>query len=249
MNIKKFIAEKVTTILSETVGERFEDYADIPQTFFDDCIDEASSLLLEFFEEEQKMSVMLDGGADKDVLVFDDLDFVVKIPKVTGKRELDVYEIVKNYGFERYFAAVEPITYFKWGDKEVVAYFQKKVDFNSGYWNLIKNSSHEKIDRVLKDSYYLLDYKVVLKDGSTSSIIKDSSLAEFMVLNMNINEREAFINLLANEKINDLNKNNYYISVDGELTIFDYSGYDDSYKYDDDEDYIGEDTYESNFSD
>ena len=66
---------------------------------------------------------------------------------------------------------------------------------------------------------------------------------------MDVNERCDFISFLIDEKINDLNNNNFYISRDGKLTIFDYSGYDDSYKYDEDSDYEMEDGYGSDFSD
>ena len=66
---------------------------------------------------------------------------------------------------------------------------------------------------------------------------------------MDVNERCDFISFLTDEKINDLNNNNFYISRDGKLTIFDYSGYDDSYKYDEDNDYEMEDGYGSDFSD
>ena len=252
MSIKSFIANKVKTVLKQDI-EDYSDFLDgmteISQSTFDSYIDEISDKLCDFFKKEAKIPVELMGGADKNVLVFDKLDFVVKIPKVTGERELNVYIASEAYGFNHYFAEVELITSFNYWDKEIVAYFQKKVDFSKGSWLWEREYSSNEVKDLLKEAKRLEDYKVELVDGSFSKIIKGSKLAQFLVLKMDVNERCDFISFLIDEKINDLNNNNFYISRDGKLTIFDYSGYDDSYKYDEDGDYEMEDSYESDFSD
>lgn len=238
MDIKDFVAKKVKYILKQNIEDYVDflgDAATISQSTFDNCIDEISDKLYDFFKEE-KISVALDGGADKDVLIFDDFDFVVKIPKVTGRREIDKYFAAEAYGFNQYFAEVDPIVSFKCWDKEVIAYFQKKVDFKRGHWDLEKKCLEDNTRLAAEEEKdFLVEHKIRLEDGSLSKIIRSDIFAFFIILNMDINERYDFLNFLIDEKINDINNNNFYISEDGELTIFDYSGYDDSYKYDDED--------------
>lgn len=238
--VKTNIANIVSETLKDKIEFNFKKDVPIDQESYDDFIDMVSDNL-EYNFSEMGIKFSTDGGADKNVFIFDNYDFVLKIPKVTGKKELFIYDEVKKAGFENYFARVEPITVFKYSDKDVVAYFQTKIDFSGRGWEWESwlEKDEEKKERIILYSNDLMKRRVKLEDGSFSPLIKDRTLAYYISANISEEIRNDFVNFLIEKKVNDLNSNNFWIGKDGHLTIFDYSGYDDSYKYS--EDYDDED--------
>ena len=244
---KKELINFITSFLSDAFSfYKNEEFAD--QYEFEKIVSEVVSELATDLREKKKINFYEDGGADKEVVIFEEFDFVLKIPKVSGKREIEIYESAVKNGFGDYFVETKEIFETMIGDKIVIAYLQKKINFSK--FNSKFNSSWNELSEIQKQeisNFYneIKKYKVYLKDGSTSSIFRAIELAQFLYF-LDETKRNDFINFALEEKINDLHSNNFiYYPRTNKLLIFDYSGYDSSGLYEDeDEDNYDDYSYE-----
>ena len=240
---KKGLINFITSFLSDAFSfYKNEEFVD--QYEFEKIVSEVVSELATNLREKKKVNFHEDGGADKEVVIFEKFDFVLKIPKVSGKREIEIYESAVKNGFGDYFVETKEIFETMIGDKVVIAYLQKKINFSKSchgrnyvFWDSLSEMQRQEISNFYDE---IKQYKVYLKDGSTSSIFKDIELAQFLYF-LNETKRNDFINFVLEEKINDLHSNNFiYYPGTNKLLIFDYSGYDSSGLYEDED----EDNYD-----
>lgn len=232
----------VTSFLEDAFSfYRNEDFID--QYYFEKIISDTTSDLVSELRDKKNITLRIAGGADKEVIIFEDFDFVLKLPKVSGKREVEIYQSAKANGFEEYFAATKEILETTIGDKLVVVYLQKKINlegkYENSYWNNLSKVQEKEINRIFNE---IEDYKVVLKNGSTSKVFRNINIASFLYF-LTSEKRKKFIDFVLSEKINDLHEENFiYYPEYNKIMIYDYSGYDSSDLYDnEDEDEYGYD--------
>lgn len=229
---------KFVTSFLEDAFSFYQDEDFIDQYYFEKIISDTTSDLVSELRDKKNIALETDGGADKEVIIFEDFDFVLKLPKVSGKREVEIYQSAKANGFEEYFAATKEILETTIADKLVVVYLQKKINlegkYQNSYWNNLSKVQEKEINKIFNE---IEDYKVVLKDGSTSTIFRDLNIASFLYF-LTSEKREKFIDFVFSEKINDLHEGNFiYYPENNKIMIYDYSGYDSSDLYDDEDEY------------
>lgn len=232
--------QELISIINKQFIQYFEFFSEddfLNQTEFDDCIDDFTSKIENYFRNI-KILFSSGGGADKNVIIFEDYDFVLKIPKVSGSREIEVFQAAKAAGWEKYFVPVKYINSFDFGDRTAIIYTQKKVSFfKDNDWHFedeIDSQSEE-----LSETYDKIfpNYRIIRKDGGFSYIVRSKKLVAFFLYRENKVLLKDFLDFLMEERVNDLHSSNFYISQNSGLQIFDYSGYDDSDLYPDDEEY------------
>lgn len=217
----------------------FSDYSEedfLSQTNLDDSVDDFARVI-EYNFSQMDISFSCDGGADKNVIIFRDYDFVLKIPKISGLREVEIFNSAKREGYEKYFIPSYKINEIHFGEKTIGIYIQDKINiFKSNDWEYEDNDLSESIEISGIYSDLSEEYVVTQKSGTDSYILRSKRFVAYFFKTNQMNELENLLFFLQREGVNDLHSSNFIISKKRGLQIIDYSGYDDSDLYPD-EDY------------
>jgi hypothetical protein len=171
---------------------------------------------LNFFEEG---GVVADRGVSKGVIIFDDLDWVVKFPLGVSSfsghtvidfcaKEHDVYTKALEIGLESLFAPI----YFLECYFGVDAYAMEKVEVDSERINSEHYDSWASISTATEGQHRLNFFEkhamaITLFDYHDESLI------------------DAFIDFCNNEGVGDLHSGNMGYNEDDDLVLIDYSGF------------------------
>lgn len=228
-----FIAKMIKKTVGKTISDYYKRFSNDKYLYTDTYADLVYDIEqeLEIVFNENHISFVTDNGSDKEVIIFEDYDFVLKIPTVSKDKELEFYQKAKEEGIDEYFAEVEPLINFNFFNTKVILYAQEKIDFYSKDYNLSNSKEYTEISE--DDISPITSLKTVLDNGSSSTIIRSIQLAKFIYSNFDDDLKTIFLTFLLDNQINDLHEGNYIITNEGKLKIFDYSGYcdpsDDSY--------------------
>lgn len=167
-----------------------------------------------------------DSGAEKFVVIFEDFDYVLKIPLIdTECREYELYLAAEHEGIDDFFAYTYTPFGVQAGKNILWMYFQEKIKLGNEFYNQSMTledtfTDHQKQMREL--------CRQVSEEWSNSKVgeplLKDFRL--FTLIPLMCGDRaEALLNFLMRHRINDLWSANYACSKENGLIFFDFSGY------------------------
>lgn len=232
--------QELISIINDTFNEYFCCFSEddfLTQLEFDDCIDDFTAKVRQKLYQ-LNINFTRGSGADKNVIIFSDYDFVLKVPKISGLREIEVYEAAKKYNWDEYFIPVKEINHIIFGERIAVIYIQQKIRFlKDNDWTFEDNDLEKNtwISEVFDK--YSEEYTVIRRSGETSQILRSERFVAYFLINKQEETLKNFLAFLEEERVNDLHSSNFIISGKEGLKIFDYSGYDDSNLYSEYEEY------------
>lgn len=176
--------------------------------------------IINYLIEDYNFSV--EYGTYRYTFIFDDCDWVLKIPRKIGKHnyndceiEVMVYKLAEKYGMNHFFAPAAKLVSFNCSWGEIPVYVMKKVVVDE--------------DRVSEHFYSLYDgeseYVDDINEWYENSFDEiDATMQAFVDYYGDI-EASNLQSFLNNIHINDIHSGNVGYNEDDNLMIIDYAGY------------------------
>ena len=171
---------------------------------------------------EKVYNFSVESGTYRYTFIFDDCDWVLKIPRKIGEHnyndceiEVMVYKLAEKYGMNRYFAPAAQLVSFNCSLGEIPVYVMKKVfvdeDRVSDHFYSLYDGDSEDEDDV--NEWYANNFDEI--DATMQAFVDYYGGAEVDIL-------QKFLN---NIHINDIHSGNVGYDEDDNLIIIDYAGY------------------------
>ena len=171
---------------------------------------------------EKVYNFSVESGTYRYTFIFDDCDWVLKIPRKIGEHnyndceiEVMVYKLAEKYGINRYFAPAAQLVSFNCSLGEIPVYVMKKVfvdeDRVSDHFYSLYDGDSEDEDDV--NEWYANNFDEI--DATMQAFVDYYGGAEVDIL-------QKFLN---NIHINDIHSGNVGYDEDDNLIIIDYAGY------------------------
>lgn len=164
----------------------------------------------------------IESGTYRYTFVFDDCDWVLKIPRKIGEHnyndceiEVMVYKLAEKYGLHHFFAPAAKLVSFNCSFGEIPIYVMKKVVIDEDrvsdhFYSLYDEDSEDEED---VSEWYENNFDEI--DATMQAFVDYYGGAEADILQ----------NFLNNIHINDIHSGNVGYDEDDNLIIIDYAGY------------------------
>ena len=176
--------------------------------------------IINYLKEDYNFSV--ESGSYRHTFIFDDCDWVLKIPRKIGEHnyndceiEVMVYKLAEKHGMNHFFAPAAQLVSFNCSLGEIPVYVMKKVyvdeDRVSDHFYSLYDGDSEDEDDV--NEWY---------DNNFDEV--DATMQAFVDYygGMEADNLQSFLN---NIRINDIHSGNVGYDEDDNLIIIDYAGY------------------------
>ena len=171
---------------------------------------------------EKVYNFSVESGTYRHTFIFDDCDWVLKIPRKIGEHnyndceiEVMVYKLAEKYGLHHFFAPAAQLTSFNCSLGEIPIYVMKKVVVDeervSDHFYSLYDGDPEDEDDV--DEWYENNFDEI--DATMQAFVDYYGGAEADILQ----------NFLNKVDINDIHSGNVGYDEDDNLIIIDYAGY------------------------
>lgn len=171
---------------------------------------------------EKVYNFSVESGTYRYTFIFDDCDWVLKIPRKIGEHnyndceiEVMVYKLAEKYGLHHFFAPAAQLVSFNCSLGEIPIYVMKKVvvdeDRVSDHFYSLYDGESEDEDDV--NEWYADNFDEI--DATMQAFVDYYGGAEADILQ----------NFLNNIHINDIHSGNVGYDEDDNLIIIDYAGY------------------------
>lgn len=171
---------------------------------------------------EKVYNFSVESGTYRYTFIFDDCDWVLKIPRKIGERnyndceiEVLVYKLAQKYGLHHFFAPAAQLVSFNCSLGEIPIYVMKKVvvdeDRVSDHFYSLYDGESEDEDDV--NEWYADNFDEI--DATMQAFVDYYGGAE----------ADNLQNFLNNIHINDIHSGNVGYDEDDNLIIIDYAGY------------------------
>lgn len=176
--------------------------------------------IIDYLREDYDFSV--EAGTYRHTFIFDDCDWVLKIPRKIGEHnyndceiEVLVYKLAEKHGMNHFFAPAAKLISFNCSLGEIPVYVMKKVDVDedrvSDHFYSLYDGDSENEEEV--EIWYNHNFDEV-----------DATMQAFVDYYGGI-EADNLQNFLNNNHINDIHSGNVGYDEDDNLIIIDYAGY------------------------
>lgn len=185
--------------------------------------------IINYLKEDYNFSV--EAGTYRYTFIFDDCDWVLKIPRKIGKHnyndceiEVMVYKLAEKYGMNHFFAPAAKLVSFNcdWG--EIPVYVMKKVvvdeDRVSDHFYSLYDGESEYVDDI--NEWYEDNFDVI--EATMQAFVDYYGDTE-------ADNLQSFLNKI---DINDIHSGNVGYDEYDDLVIIDYAGYSGEYYWDED---------------
>ena len=171
---------------------------------------------------EKVYNFSVESGTYRYTFIFDDCDWVLKIPRKIGEHnyndceiEVMVYKLAEKYGLHHFFASAAKLVSFNCSFGEIPIYVMKKVVVDEDrvsdhFYSLYDGDSGDEDD---VNEWYANNFDEI--DATMQAFVDYYGGAEADILQ----------NFLNNIHINDIHSGNVGYDEDDNLIIIDYAGY------------------------
>lgn len=175
--------------------------------------------IINYLKENYNFSV--EAGTYRHTFIFDDCDWVLKIPRKIGNHnyndceiEVMVYKLAEKHGMNHFFAPAAKLVSFNCSLGEIPVYVMKKVVVDEGrvsdhFYSLYDGYSEDEEDI---SEWYENNFDEI--DATRQAFVDYYGI-----------EADILQNFLNNININDIHSGNVGYNEDDNLIIIDYAGY------------------------
>lgn len=167
----------------------------------------------EYFDS---LNIKVTHGVTKAVFIFNDADYVIKVPlnnRVDCKREYEVYSISVEKGLSKYFPETDYLGQYK----GLPMYIQRKIGTT---WEDVPYAEYEKIESELSQ-----EEKELAETKYECEFEGEYTFSAFFIHKNGEEELDKLLWFLDDESVNDLHEGNIGLSMAGEPILCDFSGY------------------------